>query len=165
MPTRFAGALCIISGLMRISRRKLQTPRSTSSKQDRLCRLPFRRLLRVVLQLPHLRRLRGLRQRHGASQYPELAPPRRLVQARNKLARGIATQAMSFGCWLEAEAATAPNLIACPSRIATGPLSFGRSPRRLRTVRIARYWLSFPCGKPCNARAPTTPESAPRYPW
>jgi hypothetical protein len=35
---RFAGAHCITSGSMPISRHKLQTPRSTSSKQDRLCR-------------------------------------------------------------------------------------------------------------------------------
>src|SRR5207244_9438860 len=54
-----------------------------------------------------------------------------------------------FGLSAGSRSCDAPlrDLIACPSRIPTGPLSFGQPRRRLRTVRIARYCLSFPCAK------------------
>src|SRR5256885_4428303 len=72
-----------------------------------------------------------------------------------------------FGLSAGSRSCDAPlrDLIACPSRIPTGPLSFGQPRRRLRTVRIALYCFSFPCAKLCNAPAPTTSESGPRYPW
>src|SRR6266480_5783183 len=90
MPTRFAGAHCIISDSTPINRRKLQTPPSTSSKQDRLCLLPFRHLWALALRLlhphrqlrllPHLLRLRGLLPHRGPHPYQGLVLRRHHAQ-------------------------------------------------------------------------------------
>jgi hypothetical protein len=87
MPTRFAGARCIISGSMPINRRKLQVPRLTFSKQGRLWRslsrglrvVPLRRRLlllhRQLPLVPHLLQPCGLLPHRGAYPYQGLARP------------------------------------------------------------------------------------------
>jgi hypothetical protein len=80
---RFAGAHCIISGSMQINRRKLQMRRSTSSRQGRPSRLPFRHLwvtLRLLHPRLHLPQPRDLLQHQEPAQYPELVRRRRRVR-------------------------------------------------------------------------------------